>query len=85
MNVKRLARRNRDWWDRANRVVMAACADRIITPREVEEIADAFTGGKALGAVVDLNDCRGRATSKDQLDALNRETSVWLERLPEAA
>lgn len=78
MNVPRLAARNRLHWREGGSLI-----ERVGDPRLKEALLDWQQGGVSLGAVIDLNDRRGRATSAAEMAALNRETAAWLERLPE--
>lgn len=86
--VVRLATRSR----RQPRVIRARIATatdpaspggRAILPCELPDILEAIDGQEALAAVVDINGARDRATSRQQVDALNREYDAWIERLPE--
>lgn len=54
-----------------------------ILPCEMPDVWDAVDGQEALATVVDINGARDRATSAQQVDALNREYDAWLTRLPE--
>jgi hypothetical protein len=83
LNVPRLAARNRRHWKEGAALILRVAEDGRIDPAEEAALLEWQAGGQALGSVIDVNDQFGRATSCEQVGALNRERNAWLERLPE--
>jgi hypothetical protein len=84
MNVPRLTTRNRRHWQQGEELIRLIAEDGRVDGHELADLLDWHSGGEALAACIDLNGARDRAVSLPQVQALDREYSAWLPRLPES-